>query len=168
MDAKILALAALARAGRGGGGGGGSGTGLPAVNFADVFPETAVPFTYEEGMGYAVFQYAPAPYTLTAGETYFVVADGATYKCVAKELEGIVFIGDEGVAVTGVFQGDYPFVLAWIPETDDAVLFAIYNSTADISVNIRMYQCADDGKFLRVVGGEPVWAAVENAEEASF
>ncbi len=142
-------------------------SGLPAVTFVDVFPETEVPFVYDASIGAAVFEVDQSPFAFIAGETYFAVTDTVTHKCVAKALQeaGIVYIGDDG-PVSGTetigFNGDYPFIIGYMPSTGK--LACLYDSAVDISVVCRIYKCADDGKLLQIVGGE--WEAVTVADSA--
>lgn len=97
----------------------------------------------EDFMGLYVWQTTPAPFSLTAGKTYFVVWDGTTYECVAQDasamnnLSGTVGLGDL-TEVGGAGNGE-PFIVGYIPKTD-YVGFISFDTKTEHTV--RIYQKA--------------------------
>jgi len=122
-------------------------------------------FAYVDG-AYA-WQLSPAPFTLTAGQTYIAAFDGEEFELTAFTADsfapGAIGIGNQvflGGEDTGV-----PFLFGYVPSTDYVGCMTLLS---DATHTVAIYQevenglpsvtAEDNGKFLRVVNS--TWAAV--------
>lgn len=104
-------------------------TGDPVENM--LVEESTLSFT-TTGAG---FYYAAIPTTieLTAGETYKVSWDGATYECVCESITGYIVIGNPSIIGAGADTGD-PFLITPLADDDGTEIY-----TKDTSASHTMY-----------------------------
>ena len=97
--------------------------------------ESILSFTNPEGD----FYYAAIPTTieLTAGETYKVSWDGATYECVCEFIRGSFVIGNPSIMGIGADTGD-PFVISPLAN-DNGTEFYTKDASASHTISISVF-----------------------------
>ena len=97
--------------------------------------ESILSFTTPEGS----FYYAAIPTTieLTAGETYKVSWDGATYECVCEFIRGSFVIGNPSIIGIGADTGD-PFVISPLAN-DNGTEFYTKDASASHTISISVF-----------------------------
>ena len=138
---------------------GGSGSGSGAIDTEEVtvdlnFPagseETDIlPLTTYSGFAlhpvYGVYAVdTEVPYTLTVGETYFVVWDGETYECVCQDASALmisaVVLGNG--SLWGLSGNDEPFAIA-TTNMGEAITGSLTDTEAGGSHTVRIYQITE-------------------------
>lgn len=144
------------------------------AELAEEVPENTFRCTISAGANYANGIVWTSPTIAQAGEIRVVEFDGIKYRCVAQDRSGSIALGNLAIRNEGDDTGE-PFLWLFSPNgrpgyrsslaTKDAV-----PTTHTIKTYVETLHPneSDNGKFLRVVEGEPKWAEVPNAEGASF
>lgn len=106
-------------------------------------------FFFYEGYGAYIFNINPAPFALSAGETYRVVWDGVSYECVAQNGdafgEGAIGLGNCAVLGEQYIGNNEPFVIGW---TELGVTLFAFDDKSSHTLSI--YQVAEEETFLMV------------------
>lgn len=151
---------------------GGGGT----SNEVDVIPLQELPATeYNETYGCFGTQIMPAPSALAIGETYIVRWDEDVYVCEGQDasalMTGVVAIGN--CASFGLQGNNEPFIIGVPADASGAIFFSTVDAESKV-YKVRVYRiaeplpsttAADNGKFLRVVDGKPVWVALTDVSQ---
>ena len=127
---------------------------------------------------------------LVVGETYTVsIDDGEKYVLVAESSgENTIILSNAG---SDYFEGAF-MLQESLSESMMGLMWLVDSSSASTSCNLKIYKgtveiqkipieylpddvggmpnasAEDEGKFMRVIGGQAVWATVLNAEEVKF
>ncbi len=147
-----------------------------ASNEVDVIPLQELPATeYDSEFNCFATALIPAPSALVVGETYYVLWESEIYPCVGQDasatLPDTVAIGNG--AAFGLTGNNEPFVIGVPNDASGAVFLGLVDTESKV-YKVRVYRIpkplpstttADNGKFLRVVDGEPVWVALTNVSE---
>lgn len=127
-------------------------------------------------------------------ERYGVLFTDGIYDCATWEYESdgktLVCLGNGGLCGFDGYGADEPFLvvtdrdaqtttLYWGDISGSTIAYALSEERTEVvhkidekylpdSAKVPVATASDNGKFLRVVDGAPVWATVQNAEEVSF
>ena len=135
-----------------------------------ILPETTLDGFAYESYGY-VLNVNPAPFILTAGETYTVVWDGEPWTVTAQDAsslsEGTLLLGNAEMA--GLEGNGEPFLCGWASVGITLVAEAPGPHTAAIYQTVPVQKlppvsAMDNGKIVEVVNG--VWTAVNVADSS--
>ena len=108
----------------------------------DLFPTETIEFEVHPTLAPVYYGYLGNLFSLTAGETYYVVWDGTTFPCVAQEAT-LSATGETGIAIGNLALGNAgedtgePFVIAYDSNSGNVIAFTL---STDSERDVRIYQ----------------------------